>query len=100
MIRISVQEAVEYLNSALELDQDAISKLVGFRVHCNNDLADHPTVQVGPSETGGYEVGLLGIINGIFGADEKDWGYIGAEVDLETGIVSEFIVMPSGEDAL
>jgi hypothetical protein len=91
MIRQSItpQDAVDLLNEALQLDGDAMTKLVGQRVECNRALADHPTIQSGhpdifigeddPCEI--HCVGLLGIINGLFGIDENGYGAIAAHID-------------------
>lgn len=81
MIResVSVQDAIDFLNDLVKVDPKAVEALVGVRVPCNEDLADHPTVQVGVKD-GKAEFGLLGVLNGLFGAypDEprKGWGPI------------------------
>lgn len=72
---ITVDHAIEYLNQLLELDKPAIAALLANRVPCNQELANHPTVQAS-TQHGGYHVGLLGIINGLFGVDEKERGPI------------------------
>ena len=65
---LDAREAVRRLNAILECDTDALSRLIETRVPCNGRLADHPTVQV--RDVGdGYRVGLLGILNGLFGDD-------------------------------
>ena len=74
---ISLDETIEFLNILLLIDQEAIQNLVNARVICNNRLARHPTVQVyGDGEN--LVVGLLGILNGLFGTDDKHHGAIGA----------------------
>ena len=80
----TVDEAIAILNTILEADPKAIEALVQHRVGCNTTLADHPTVQVGKNDSPGgevrqYTVGLLGIINGLFGVDQDGWGYIATE---------------------
>ena len=72
-------EAIDVLNRIHEADPSVLPALIGYRVPCNQELAKDPTVQVGapPGSPGGpYEVGLLGIINGLFGVDEQSWGFI------------------------
>jgi hypothetical protein len=76
---ITVDQAIDALNSMLEADPRAISALVAQRVPCTRALADHPTAQVG-DDHGVLLIGLLGVLNGIFGKDEGGWGYISAEV--------------------
>jgi len=72
---VTVDEVIEFLNEVLAIDGDAICNLVETRVACNAALANHPTVQVSPQD-GNYTVGLLGILNGIFGTDEDGRGPI------------------------
>ncbi len=64
---VSVDDAVLLLNSALAADPDAMRTLINTRIPCNQVLAEHPTIQAGKTETG-YDVGMLGVINGLFGA--------------------------------
>lgn len=98
MIRneVTVAEAIELLNEALAADRAGVSALVNERVICNAALSEHPTIQVGQMEgniTNGepaiaYKVGLLGILNGLFGTDETGYGPISAIVD--DGLVRSF----------
>lgn len=71
----TVSDAVRVLNEALEADREAIEALVLSRSVVNSRLAAHPTIQCGRviDEDGPLVVGVLGIINGIFGSE------IGAE---------------------
>jgi hypothetical protein len=72
---IALDDVVKFLNELLEIDKPAIAALLANRVPCNQALADHPTVQV-HSQHGGYSVGMFGIINGLFGTDEKGCGQL------------------------
>jgi hypothetical protein len=80
-----IEKAVKILNEAVELDEPAIRALINYRVPVNKLLAEHATIQVGTyhpeSKETGACVGLLGIINGIFGTDEEQWGFIAVEAD-------------------
>jgi hypothetical protein len=91
---LSIESAVELLNGMLEADRDAITVLITKRVLCNENLANHPTVQVHDYDNGTPSVGLLGILNGIFGIyDEgkcKGSGPIAVVVE-EDGTVLRFI---------
>ena len=77
MIRksISLDFVVDYLNDLIKIDRPAIAALIANRVPCNMELAEHESVQCGV-QNGGYHVGMLGVINGIFGVDEDGWGAI------------------------
>ena len=86
---ISVDEVIEFMNGLLKIDAEAISQLTEAQVPCNKAMADHPTVQVRaymlPRDTAsptGYSFGLLGILNGLFGVDERGWGNISAIFDI------------------
>ncbi|MCM0759599.1 hypothetical protein M7775_13655 [Sporomusa sphaeroides DSM 2875] len=105
-MNIFVNHAIEILNQAVKADSKAIDHLINCRVPCNGTLANHPTIQVGAiinktrscekSELATpydrFEVGLLGIINGLFGADDDDWGFIAAQY--EDGKLIGFVKTP------
>lgn len=79
---ISFQHAIVLLNELVQLDPLAAHALIEQRVPCNGALADHPTVQVVQSEEEGtYAVGLLGILNGLFGTDAEGWDIVAAVFD-------------------
>ena len=86
--KITVQETVDFLNALLEIDPPTISALVSLRISCNKKLADHETVQVGVLSEHHFQVGLIGILNGLFGADKFGWGHISATYT--DGIVIKF----------
>jgi len=84
-IKEKLENVITVLNEINKLDPTVLLALISYRVPCNQALADHPTVQVGKSELGDYfEVGLLGILNGLFGVKEDGYGYIAAEFDGDT----------------
>lgn len=75
---------VALLNEALELDPVAISALCVHRVPCQIGLAKHPRIQVkqiGAQSLAQYEVGMIGILNGLSGVDSEGRGAIAAEFD-------------------
>ncbi|APU88927.1 hypothetical protein Rctr197k_121 [Virus Rctr197k] len=74
----TLDETIAFLNEVLALDPAAVTRLVETRVSCTEALADHPSVQVQDHKTGTPSVGLLGLLNGLFGADEENWGAIAA----------------------
>ena len=98
---ITLQDTLAFLNELLSIDPKAIQALVNQRVDCNKQLADHPTVQVsnyripvdfieGQDSAPGYKVGILGVLNGLFGSDAEHWGAIAAVYE-EDGKISKFI---------
>lgn len=88
---IDVDDAINLLNEILEVSPKTIETMVFDRVECSEELANHQTVQVEKGSSQGfidgnklrtvYRVGLLGIINGLFGADIKGWGAIQAVME-------------------
>lgn len=78
---ISIDEVIEFLNELIKTDPDTMYKLVENRISCNNDMLNHPTVQVQDYDSN-PKVGFLGIINGLFGTDEKGWGPFAAVFDV------------------
>jgi hypothetical protein len=89
--RIVVEETVKVLNRINEADPSVMPALIKMRVPCNDAVRDDETVQVGSATEGdGYEVGFLGILNGIFGIDENHYGFIYAYMGVE-GTVIRFV---------
>lgn len=81
--RKHIIQAIEVLNEAFKIDPLAVKSLFGVRISCNEKLADHETIQVQKyPEDKVYTVGLLGVINGIFGVDREQWGTIAASYAL------------------
>lgn len=87
----SVDDAIRVLNEIHAEDPTVMPALIAFRVPCNQEIGDHPAVQVGLREgadkadlENGYEVGFLGILNGIFGTmPSTETGYICAHYDTD-----------------
>ncbi len=72
---VSPDRVIDLLNELVKLDPEAAHALMEYRVPCNEALGDHPSIQVVQGESG-LVVGLLGVLNGFFGADEEGWGTI------------------------
>ena len=77
--QVTLDETIDFLNELIKVDTPAIAALIANRVPCNEEMADHPTVQCG-EQHGGFHVGMLGIFNGLFGVNEGEyrhgWGAI------------------------
>lgn len=91
---ITAQGVVDVLNDMLKRDYHAVEALMRNRVYCNAALADHPSIQT--SSVGAHSVGLLGILNGLFGTIEEGpkagFGPITMEADEHTGVILRFRV--------
>lgn len=85
---ITKEDVVNLLNGMLSLDRDAFERLISYRVDCNQQLADHGTIQVGIFN-GSPKVGIIGVINGLFGVDGEGYGAIVAYFD-EAGNLGRF----------
>lgn len=73
--QITIDETIDFLNELIALDSIAVQSLARKAVKCNDSLAEHPTIQVATHE-GAYYLGLLGVLNGMFGVDDDGWGSI------------------------
>lgn len=77
---VTPAHAIEVLNRVHRADPTVLSSLIELRVPCNDAVQNDPTVQVGRApgddEDGPYKVGLVGILNGIFGTMPNGWGWI------------------------
>lgn len=73
----TVDAAVKLLNEANDADPDAMSRLISHRTPCNDRMANHPTIQVG-KDGSTFLVGMLGIINGIYGTRVNGHGFVAA----------------------
>jgi hypothetical protein len=85
MIReeVSIHDTIEYLNELLALDAKAMATMIGSRVQCNDALRDHHTALVlatGPAGSNA-RVGMLGLLNGLFGVRDDGLGEISAVFD-------------------
>lgn len=77
---------ITFLNSLLEVDREAVSRIMTGYVRCNRTMAEHPTVQCGQIAPDWWHVGALGILNGLCGSFDADhpnagWGPVVAVVE-------------------
>lgn len=92
---ITVDQAINTLNEAVALDRDAVTHLIEQRTHTNKAMLESRLFACWqPVDHQPPILGMLGIINALFGAQEggaKDgWGYIAAVFDDETGVLQRF----------
>lgn len=74
---VTVDQAIDRLNELYKLDPEAMHSLITTYFPASQGLADHPTCQVNVHEDK-HVVSMIGIINGIFGADKDGDGLIAA----------------------
>ncbi len=82
---VTIEAAVGFLNELVDTDAEALAKLIDYRVECSDDLGEHPTIQVGHIDydpANPLEVGMLGILNGLFGIHPDGGGWIAARFDV------------------
>lgn len=79
---VTIDETIALLNELAQIDQDAMYALIEQRVPCTDRLAYHETVQV-KRQNGAHYVGMLGILNGLFGVDDDGRGPITAYFEFE-----------------
>jgi len=85
---IKIDEVVAFLNGMLMCDEVATNALFSMRIPCNQEMAEHKTVQVGSLGKTFPIVGMIGILNGLFGIDKDGWGKISADYD--DGKITQF----------
>jgi len=81
---VTIDEVVAFLNEALALDKQAISQFLNRRVSVNDAILNHPTIQCRVKDSQG-SLNLVGLINGLFGTDDRGFGaicYIAVEEDI------------------
>jgi hypothetical protein len=83
----TVQDAIRVLNEALAAEPAAVRKIFACRPDTSGGLNEHPTIQVGPTGA----ISALGLINGIFGVDSDDCGYIAAEYDVDADGITDLL---------
>ena len=64
----SIDDAIAYLNELLALDPRGFERVISTRIPINAAIADHPTCQVHAPPGEKPSVGILGVLNGLFGA--------------------------------
>lgn len=87
---VSIDDVLVLLNDLLAKDPSAVVSLVEKRTVCNDQIAEHPTVQV-LTKDGVHYVGLLGILNGLFGVNEHSYGVLAIEMDDQTLKFQRFV---------
>jgi len=90
---ITVNDVCNLLNEMLQLDYTCVHDLVLNRTKCNEDVANHPTIQVSVLQNKSTStVGLLGLFNGLFGIREDGFGPVCMVT--ENGKIIEFKPTP------
>ena len=65
---VSVDDAIQALNEALEVDRNAVESIILNRVPCNKAVVEHPVLMAGAKNDGSDpKLGALGLINALFG---------------------------------
>ena len=103
MKSVTYKDAIKLLNELHEIDPMAISILFGTSARTNQEMADHPTVQVGTKgRCGQYQLSLsfIGILNGLFGSDKNGNGRIAVMVDDKTDRVTGFCEFKKQEQVI
>lgn len=84
---IRLDDVIQLLNDLIKIDPKAIEDLIEQRVECSEELADHPTFQVNIYDGEHPKIGLLGVLNGLFGTNEEGWGPIAAVFNDEKKLI-------------
>lgn len=90
---VTPQDVVDLLNEIAKTDKEALKALINLRVPCNKALADHPTIQT-VNKDGQYVVGILGILNGLFGVGPDHYGCLSVVEDGHHNVMSAELRLP------
>lgn len=93
-----VYAAVHSLNRALQVDPQALHELVEHRVPVAPLMASATAVQCEMPEEGIARMGVLGLINGIFGVNKEGRGWIRAVFDASETMLLRFELNPPGTE--
>lgn len=97
-VRPEVDDVIAFLNELVEKDRAFMSALITHWIPCNEDIADHPTVQVFRNNGQAF-AGLLGVLNGFMGiidtGKKSGWGPITVICD-DTGRIDKFVRTEEG----
>lgn len=89
--KAAAARAVEVLNELYILDPTVLEKLIDHREACSPAYAEHPTVQVVTID-GIKQVGLLGVLNSLFGTHPNGYGLIAASYDAKSDKLQGFML--------
>jgi hypothetical protein len=84
------KQLVTFLNTLVEGDREGLTKLFFLHVPCNDFISSHPTIQVGNDG-----VGVLGVLNGLFGVNEYNYGCIVMHINDKTKLIEKFAFDPT-----
>ena len=89
---MNTQQIVDVLNEAFEADPNAIDAMLQLCVPVNDELRDHPTIQImTKNDNSDFPVlRLIGLLNGIAALDGDK---IAVEYDTDTFCVLGFVVL-------
>ena len=87
--RVSLTQAVILLNELVKADPETMQALLEARVPCGASLARHPSIQL-LMKDGRPRVGLLGVLNSLFGKGADGQAQIIAESDGTNGRLCHF----------
>lgn len=87
MINRDLQNICDILNEAIKLDKLCIDSLFTLTIPCNQEMANHPNIQVRKwHNTAKYTLGFLGLLNGVATEDK----FIIAQYDDTDGKINGF----------
>jgi hypothetical protein len=94
---ITPSDVCDLLNEMLKLDYDCVHGLVSYRQQCNESVAAHPSIQVHQYKDDKFpKVGIVGVLNGMFGIRDDRMGVICFEID--NGKILGFKLTPPTEE--
>ncbi len=83
---VSVNGILDLLNATCKLDPEFMQTLITSRFPCNENIKDHPSIQVHCYKDASEEkpkAGFLGVLNGLIGVDVNVSGPVAANFNEE-----------------
>jgi hypothetical protein len=99
---VLAQKISDFLNELLISDPEAVKAMTANRVRCNEQTAEHPTIQVGlesdDPEDPRYSLGIVGLLNGVIqSCGGEDTHRLAQILDTNTGELLEFVAREASE---
>jgi len=91
---ITVEDVCSLLNEFLKMDPVCATALISHKEACNEAVTKHPIIQVFQYENEPPKVGLMGLLNGMFGVRDDSRGAICYEIDSGTNKIISFKPTP------
>ena len=88
------EDVAGLLNEMLDIDPVSTKALIKHRVVCNHKMKKHYDLQINVDDPNFPKIGLLGVLNGLFGKSPKGNGFIVAKISEGGQYLNFFVKRP------